>query len=65
MQKQQDIGKANWLSNPTLMGGRHFPPPGHQDPRSEGLGPTHSLFILPKYPNSAPLGIEDRPTTPL
>ena len=63
MQKQQDISKAHWLSKFTLMGSCHSPLPALQDPRSEGLVPTHSLTIFPKYPNSSPLGAGDSPTT--
>ena len=64
MQKQQDIGKAHWLSKPTLVGGCHSPLPALQDLRSKGLVPTHSPTILPKYPNSSPLGAGDSPITP-
>ena len=64
MQKQRDIGKAHWLSKPTLVKGCHSLLPALQDPRSGGLVPTHSLTILPKYPNSSPLGAGDSPITP-
>ena len=62
MQRQQNIGKANWLLNSTIVGGCHLPLWAHQDPRSRGVVPTHSLSILTQYPNSTPLGIGDRPT---
>ena len=62
MQKQQDMGKAHWLSKATLVGGCSSPLPAVQDSRSRGLLPTQSLTILPKYPNSSPLGARDSPT---
>ena len=65
MQKQQDMGKAHWLSKPTLVGGLSVSPlPALQDPRSRGLVPTQLLTILPKYLNSSPLGAGNSPTTP-
>ena len=65
MQKQQDIGKAHWLSKPTLVGGCHSPLPALQDPRSGGLVPTHSLTILPKIQTQVPLGQEIAPSHPV
>ena len=63
MQKQQDMGKAYWLSL-SYPGSCRSPLPALQDPRSQGLMPTHSISILSKYPNFSPLVRGDNPTTP-
>ena len=36
MQKQQDMGKAHWLSKPTLVGGWSLSIPGTTGPQKQG-----------------------------
>ena len=45
MQKQQDIGKANWLSKPTLVEGVSLPTPGTTGPQKRGS----SAYTLPHH----------------
>ena len=42
MQKQQDIGKAHWLSKPTLVGGVSLSTPGTTGPQKRGSS-AHTL----------------------
>ena len=51
MQNQQDMGKANWLSKATLVGGLSLSTPRTTGPQRRGLVPTHSLSMLLEYPN--------------
>ena len=46
MQKQQDIGKAHWLSKPTLVGGVSLSTPGTTGPQKQGS----SAYTLTHHP---------------
>ena len=46
MQKQQDIGKAHWLSKPTLVGGVSLSTPGTTGPQRRGS----SAYTLTLHP---------------
>ena len=46
MQKQQDIGKAHWLSKPTLVGGVSVFSPGTAGPQNRGS----SAYTLTQHP---------------
>ena len=46
MQKQQDIGKANWLSKPTLVGGVSLSTSGTTGPQKRGS----SAYTLTHHP---------------
>ena len=49
MLKQQDMGKAHWLSKPTLVGGDVALQSRHYTALEAGfLVPTHSLSMLSK-----------------
>ena len=37
MQKQQDMGKAHWLSKPTVVGGLSLSTPGTTGPQKRGF----------------------------
>ena len=52
MQKQQDIGKAHWLSKPTLGGGCHSPLPTLGKCMHEGSG--EELIVLKGLPLPLP-----------
>ena len=61
MQKEQDMGKAHWLSKPTLVERCHSPLLAPQDPRSRGVVPTHSPCVLPETGTQVLLGQEIAP----
>ena len=46
MQKQQDMGKAHWLSKPTLVGGLSLSTPGTTGPQRRGS----SAYTLTLHP---------------
>ena len=46
MQKQQDMGKAHWLSKPTLVGGLSLSTPGTTEPQRRGS----SAYTLTLHP---------------
>ena len=46
MQKQQDMGKAHWLSKPTLVGGSSLPTHGTTGPQRRGS----SAYTLTLHP---------------
>ena len=46
MQKQQDMGKAHWLSMPTLVGGFSLSTPGTTGPQKQGS----SAYTLTLHP---------------
>ena len=46
MQKQQDMGKAHWLSKPTLVGGLSLSDPGTTGPQRRGFS-AHTLTLHP------------------
>ena len=46
MQKQQDMGKAHWLSKPTLMGGLSLSTPGTTGPQRR----ESSAYTLTLHP---------------
>ena len=46
MQKQQDMGKAHWLSKPTLVGGLSLSTPGTTRPQRRGS----SAYTLTLHP---------------
>ena len=46
MQKQQDIGKAHWLSKPTLVGGLSLSIPGTTGPQKRGS----SAYTITHHP---------------
>ena len=46
MQKQQDMGKAHWLSKPTLVGGLSLSTPGTTGPQKRGS----SAYTLTHHP---------------
>ena len=63
MQKQQDIGKAHWLSKPTLVGGVSLSTPGTTGPPKRGSS-AHTIYS-PSSPNistQVPLGQEIVPS---
>ena len=64
MQKQQDIGKAHWLSEPTLVGGVSLSTPGTTGRQRRGSSAYTLTHHPPKYPDSSPLGAGDSPITP-
>ena len=47
MQKQQDIGKAHWLSKPALLGGVSLSTPGTTGPQKRGS----SAYTLTHHPH--------------
>ena len=64
MQKQQDMGKAHWLSKPTLVGGLSLSTPGATGPQGQGSS-AHALTLhSPKISQLKFLGAGDSPTTP-
>ena len=48
MQKQQDIGKAHWLSKPTLVGGLSLSIPGAIGPQKQGSSAYTLTLHSPK-----------------
>ena len=46
MQKQQDMGKAHWLSRPTLVGGLSLSTPSTTGPQRQGS----SAYALTLHP---------------
>ena len=45
MRKQQDMGKADWLSKPTLVGGLSLSTPGTTGPQKlRSSAHTHTLY---------------------
>ena len=46
MQKQQDMGKAHWLSKATLVGGLSLSTPGTTGPQKRGS----TAYTLPLHP---------------
>ena len=46
MPKQQDMGKAHWLSKPTLMGGSSLSTSGLTGPQKQGSS-AHTLTYPP------------------
>ena len=48
MQKQQDMGKAHWLSKPTLVGGLSLSTPGTTGPQKPGSSAYTLLLDPPK-----------------
>ena len=46
MQKQQDTGKAHWLSEPTLVGGLSLSTPSTTGPQKQGS----SAYTLTLHP---------------
>ena len=57
MQKQQDIGKAHWLSKPTLVGGLAISPPKTPGPqRQESSAYTLTLHCPQIYQFKSPWG---------
>ena len=46
MQKQQDIGKAHWLSKPTLVKGVSLSTPGTPQPQKQGS----SAYAITHHP---------------
>ena len=46
MQRQQDMGKAHWLSKPTLVGGLSLSTPRTTGPQKQGSG-AHTLTLHP------------------
>ena len=61
MQKEPDMGKAHWLSKPTLVGALSLSTSAQQDPRSRGVVPTHSPCVLPETGTQLLLGQEIAP----
>ena len=55
MQKQQDMGKAHWLSKPTLVGGLPLSTPGTTGPQKQGSSAYTITLHPPKIsqPRSA------------
>ena len=47
MQKQQDMGKAHWLSKPTLVGGLSLSTPGTTEPQRLGSSAYTLLLHSP------------------
>ena len=46
MQKQQDMGKAHWLSKPTLLGGLSLSTPGTTGRQRQGSS-SYTLTLRP------------------
>ena len=48
MQKQQDMGKADWLSKPTLLGGSSLSTPGTTGPQRQGSSAYTLTLQIPQ-----------------